>query len=407
MKRFNAGGIVSLGLLILIGALGVSSASASQFRSEEYPAQFKGEQSESARISLQTKAGKVKCSGLTFSGSETVASSALSVTPSYSGCTFVGLNTTAKVNSCHFVLHSTTEAPPYGGTMDVACAKESEKIEFTTPGGECSASIPPQTGLNSVQFSNSGKGHSRVILISVNLGGLKYSLQGFCGVSSGTFEDGSMAGSGTIKASSEAGQYALGAYVANEQVAEPSVFAAETYTSLIKGVAANNSAERLLLSLPALGSFNCKVSTLSGGLQASSSQIALTPGFGQCVYLGSEVFGHSNSCQVNVSLVSGGAPNAASTGVGCKKEGDAISFNWFGCEIRVGPQEWPKSAQFEGTGSGASRAIKLRDVVSGVKYVASGCPGGNGTFTNGKLEVTWQLSGWNAAGTEQQGLWIE
>ena len=119
------------------------------------------------------------------------------------------------------------------------------------------------------------------------------------------------------------------------------------------------------------------------------------------------------------------------TDSGCKLNGVATTVNWGECEIRyytysgyyivckggivkitseacvieIGQQEL-KSLTLTNSGSGTTRAIKALVSVSGMKFTQnSGCVGGAGTFTNGKIGGEVLLKGFK--GGEQQGIFVE
>lgn len=406
VKSIRTVGLACIAVLAMAASVGASVASASQFRAEEYPVTFTGQQgTEAAQLVLKTHAGKVKCNTATLSGGAVGAASTLSLTPSYSSCVLAGVAVKVNANGCRYVLHSTNESAPYTGTFDVSCAKGGEEIEISD--STCLITVPAQSGLGSMEFSNSGKGRSRQIAASFNVSGIKHVVHSGCPNGGGTFETGTQTGTGTISGASETKGYALGAYVGNEQIEEPPFFKAESYPSSLIGKS-SEPGDKPLFSF-AIGKFNCAETTLSGGvLTGASSTTIKVPAFTGCTLAGVGFEVKPNSCAFRFTLAEGGPPNTAGLGITCETKGDAITFYWGGsCVIKMGEQEHPQAVHYENTGTGKGRGVHLRAVVSGVTYEQqSGCLGGSGTFNNGSFETGWQLSALDGVGT-QQGLWIE
>lgn len=402
MKNIKLMGLACIAMLALAAMLGAAVASASQFRSEAYPVAFKGKggTAESEALYFKgnggIKGGSFRCEAGSLTASASAASSAVSLVPSYGGCTISGVGATFKPNGCSFVLHSTNESAPYKGTMDIACAKEGEALEASNAG--CKLTIPAQSGLGGVSFTNSGKGRARTIVSIANLTGLKYTFAKGCAEKVvGTFEGGTLESGTTISGTNEKGTYGLGVYIANEQIEEPPLFKAEKYLATVQGVAA--SAKFGLK----FASFFCGTSSLWAGLPAASSKMSGAPLFTGCSTGGTSFAVENNGCEFSLGLSGGGPPNSAGMGLSCP--GKPLTLTSALCTIKIGSQEWPGSVEFTNTGTGKSRGVKWHTAITTMKYEQSSCFGGNGSFSNGQLEADWQLSGANAEG--EDGLWIE
>jgi hypothetical protein len=229
---------------------------------------------------------------------------------------------------------------------------------------------------------------------------MKYTYSGAkCWKPLGSFENGTLKGSVTLKGTNEAGTYGLGAYMANEQVKEPPQFKAEKFP-LIAG--ATTSATVSVRSFPL---FECPTTELWGASETATSQLTATPIFGGCSVAGAGFKVESNGCQFKLTPGEGVAPGTASMSLACP--GAPLTFSRAGCLIKFSSQEWPNSAHFENTGSGQSRAVSWEAGLTGSEYEEKSCPGGvDGSFSNGSIKATWLLEGEDPNGV-QQGLWIE
>lgn len=403
MKNIKLLGLACIAMLALAAMLGAAVASASQFRGEAYPVAFKGKggTAESEVLYFKgnggIKGGTFRCEEGSLTASASAASSAVSLVPSYGACTISGTGATFKPNGCSFVLHSTNESAPYKGTMDIACAKEGEVLEASN--AECKLTIPAQSGLGGVSFTNSGKGRARTILSIANLTGLKYTFAKGCPEKTvGTFEGGTVESGTTISGTNEKGTYGLGVYLANEQIEEPPLFKAETYLATVKGVA---SKPRFGLKF---ANFYCGTSNLTAGLSAASAKMSAAPELNGCSTAGTGFTVQYHGCEFSLGLSGGGPPNGAGMGLSCP--GEPLTLTSALCTIKIGSQEWPGSVSFTNTGTGKSRGVSWHMGVTTMKYEQSSCAGGSGSFSNGELEADWQLSGSLAAG-QPDGLWIE
>ncbi len=60
-----------------------------------------------------------------------------------------------------------------------------------------------------------------------------------------------------------------------------------------------------------------------------------------------------------------------------------LTFEAIGCRVQIKAQKGLKSAIFANAGAGSGRTVSITPSISGITYTASGCPSGNGTFSNG------------------------
>jgi len=141
---------------------------------------------------IERECAKVEYAGRSYGRSDT-----LEIEPVYEDCTtkaLSGLPAKFVLNGCVYLLHLTGEKTAKGGweaTVDVGCRPEytlewhAYETEENFEGGDalCTTDIPPQSGLKTVEVSNTGDSPSE-IAIHWNLSGIKYRAYGsrlFCG----------------------------------------------------------------------------------------------------------------------------------------------------------------------------------------------------------------------------------
>ena len=425
MKQIKTVGLTIAMVLALTALLGATSASASQFRAEEYPTSLTGAQSGTHKFTL-SKLLSLSCDTATLSGAVSEASSAVTLTPAYSQCKTLYGPSTVVVNSCKYVFHSTNEAAPYTGTMDIACSKEGDAIEVNTPGGACLIKYPAQASRGTVEFANTGKkSRSRTITATLKVTGLKFTESGIFCQESGTHETGTYTGTSVIKGLNEKAGHAVGVYLANEQVESLPMFEGEEYPLVTQE---EQTGTPFHVSLNG-GSIAFECATMNGTSTTSTKFGASTTEFTQSVqnwkgcHLGGEFNVSMNGCYFTLHVLTSETPAAdGSLGVGCPK-GAEIRFKvpLYECEVKIPAQSGLSSLHFENTGTGASRAITVKVGATGMKYTETGsfCPKSGGTYENGILSGNWTLRGYHVAGEQtvegehllipgaQKGIWIE
>jgi hypothetical protein len=170
---------LALVAVLAMSAVMAGAASADEFKSEKAPVTLTGTQG-ATLDTFSTHAGNVKCTTATYKGTQsTTSTTTIQVAPTYSGCTFVGLNSTITTNGCEYLFHVPATAGVTTGTVDIVCPGTNE-ITVTAPNpalgkAKCIVHVPPQTGLGVVTYSNLGSGTTREVKVEVNLTGLKYS----------------------------------------------------------------------------------------------------------------------------------------------------------------------------------------------------------------------------------------
>ena len=402
MNRIKTMGLVVVAALALTALLGAASASASQFRAEGYPTAIAGTQGTAQKLVFGPGGAVSKCSTIATSGTASAASSALSQATTYKGCTLGGLSATVSANSCTSTLHSTNEAAPYTGTMDIACGKAGDAIEITQ--GTCVIQIPAQSSLAGVEFTNAGTKSSRTITVTYNISGLSYTGGSGCAKSLvGAFSNGTLTGSSTLKGS--VGQRAVGVYLANEQIDDPAGFKAGKYSAIVDHV--STTAFKIVY----LGTtLKCNTNVGTGTLAGPSFQLDQSMSFAGCAAGGIEFAVNMNGCYFTpyVSTVSG-ATATGGIAVRCASPGQEITLKPpIGCQLRIPAQNPGGTVGYANTEFGGVPVVQANIAVSGLQYTAEGC-GSAGSYSDGSLSTDWRLSAYVDNGGSkgaQTAFWI-
>lgn len=117
--------------------------------------------------------GYTYCNNSALSNGELEGSSeSITLTPSYSGCSFHGYETTIETHGCRYTFDAGYEGE---GSMTIGSCS-GKGITFTAV-HNCTVTIPPQT-IAPVSFETIGSGSEREIEISVNGSGYEYTWAG-------------------------------------------------------------------------------------------------------------------------------------------------------------------------------------------------------------------------------------
>jgi len=171
-----------------------------EFKGESYPLPVAGSQSKTLEFTASPGVGTVKCTTAKLSTTLSAAASLLSpVSSETSDCymTILGVKylTTTTMNSCSYVLKA-------GGTMDIACTKGGDAIEFKKYSADgstlkCTITVAAQEGLEGVTFTNIGTGHGRGVEVGFNVKTITDTTSGTllgCGVANGSHSNGTLTG---------------------------------------------------------------------------------------------------------------------------------------------------------------------------------------------------------------------
>ncbi len=388
----------------LAALLGAGSASASQFRSEAYPATLSGSQTSQQLITVSS--GSIKCNTVTLSGQLASATSTMPVTPKFSGCGAFGVKATVSANSCQYSFASTNESPPYAGTLGVACSNGGDAISIQPNGLDCQVLIPIQGGLGTVELQNTGLNANRRVAATVNVSNLEYTESGSECTAPGTRKTGSLTGSYSVGGQTEGGGK-QGVYLANEQVpAGPVLLRAESFPAIVE-----SSMSDVILWTNTYTGIRGSLQ-LNGEVTAASSDVNLTPSFYGFRAFGVSVPFKNNGCYFRLHV---GSETAGTVSIVCEKAGSAITLSTIGmdCEVQIPAQANLGSVSLQNTGSGATRAIDVTLNLGGIDYTETGneCAG-SGAYSNGSLSTAFGqplggyevIGGWRGG---QQGIWLE
>jgi hypothetical protein len=401
MKTVKTTGLAICMALLLTAIAGAGSASAAQFRAEEYPTSVTGTQTVAPKFTTWEKGPTWTCSSMTTTGTITVASTTLSLTPTFSGCSFFGSAAAVKVNSCKFVFNNSSEQWVNSATMDVSCSKEGDQIEVVT--GVCTMKIPPQTALSSAEFSGGpqqegpgGESYQRKINLALNTAGIKYSLAGAVCFKPGEHEDGGLTGSSVIKGLNA--QHEVGVYLSNEQSANFPMFAAEQYPLVVNAELSGSLSINLPKAAEGVSCSTFKGRTAISGVPRGNLIMPLRawefcPGATKL---------KRNGCAFTFSGPITGI-TSGSLAVECPT-GKEMTFDyaWAGCHISIPSQGGLSGISYTESGSGATRIVTANVAVTKLKFSSTGAAcGETGTRENGQLTFTWPLKGYEWAGEEQ------
>jgi hypothetical protein len=164
----------------------------------------------------------------------TIRATQLDLAATYGECTYdEGVaTTTVAMNSCHYTLGVKNESlategngSPFGGTLGVACEKETDRIEYEVHflgKVRCRAKIKPQAGLEGISLNTVGEVADEVgIEATGEAEGVEYEFQGeLCGSKENeTRTDGTISVNSTLLGSRETEPH-VGVLVAGEESAE-------------------------------------------------------------------------------------------------------------------------------------------------------------------------------------------
>jgi hypothetical protein len=402
VKRVKPVGIAILAAMALTALLGTASASASQFRAEEYPATISSVQVVQQKYKVGSAANiAVKCDSATASGTLAASSSSITLTPAYSGCQVAGQFATANANSCKYVFNSTNEAAPYSGSMDIACSKEGDGIIFTQATSGCEVKFPAQTALGAIEFANTGSNRSRAVTGNLNISGVKNVNSSKCAEGGGTFTNGTLAGSLVVKGTNAG--HGVGVYLNKEQVEDPPMLEGESYPLIVQG----SEMSGLKVGLGGV-IFNCSGSGAQTEISGRVAEFGGSVAYGGCGTATMQM----NGCSFTLHPLTSEAPLAAgSMGISCKTEGGGIILQYVGgCKAQFSVQSIANSVKFQDLGTGSTRYVHVELSAAGLKYTeGAGCPH-TGTHTDGSMVGSWDLKGYKSVEgipTSQEGIWVE
>jgi hypothetical protein len=193
-----------LGLTLLaalaVGAVAALTASASfpLFHVEAEDTVLTGSQGQLANANvLTTDFGELKCKDVKYAGTqEGLTASTLTLKPKFEQCQHNGENAVVTENTCAFLFHLGESTEPVEAQMDIECVDGDQLVVHTE---ECTTTIPPQSGLKKVTFTNEGEATTRSIIADLNVGEIHYVEHGEgCATETETTENGTFTGRTTV-----------------------------------------------------------------------------------------------------------------------------------------------------------------------------------------------------------------
>lgn len=199
MKMFG----LALVAAFAMSAVAASAASAASFQAAEYPAKVDATNSGFGAHTFKAGLiGTISCNTATFTGTKFLSgpSTSLEVTPSYSGCTFLGVsNVVVNTNGCTYKFNEPTgTSPSFTGTVDVVCPSE-KAITFTA--GTCTVSVGAQTGLKTVSYTDEVTEGEEWVKVVAGVTGITYTGSTLCPTEPGTHSNGEY--KGTVKSTAQ------------------------------------------------------------------------------------------------------------------------------------------------------------------------------------------------------------
>jgi len=172
--------IGSLGVTLVVAlALGLAAAGgvgADVLTTEFTPAIGTGAQE--GMDLLRVHGGEFKCTSIKYAATvSSLSTSSISTTPTYSGCTFIGLAASVNMNGCTLKFNASPKAGNTTLTEDVVCP-EGKEITVTSPtvgAPKCFLHFPPQTGLGPASVANIGTTTTKEVTMSLAITNLGYS----------------------------------------------------------------------------------------------------------------------------------------------------------------------------------------------------------------------------------------
>jgi len=407
-KPSNMG--IALLLALAVSAIAAPPATAAKFfvASEQEHTVISGAQLGTASFSFD--AGKVECKGLTYSGTTSLSLvTEMTVSPQLKECEAAfGKEVAVGMNGCSYRLYATTiEGATYSGKMDIECP-EGKKIEIETLG--CTVTLPAQSALSSLTFSNEGKETTREVIVSFNVSGLKY--EEHKGKLSNTCKnETSLKSNGTLSATTSIGGRDTQENHVGIWLEQQDELHSEATHTTINGVPHPKAIEFAFDA----GAVLCEELQYEGTAKAATktaTEITVNPQFEECHLTsgGTEypvLVLTPCSFVLHVEKTNGDG----SVAIECPEE-KSLSVFTTNCTITIPSQNALQSATFTNRGSGATREVTVDFSLGGIEYIehksgpTSPCKEGTETKENGSYSGIGTISG-EDEGAKQVGIWVE
>lgn len=419
MKRIRHLGLGVVMALALTGVLGASSASASNFSFDEYPAfanaspvkgEFNGFEFSGGRVAECPPSPFAATAAFAPTETLTPASMADAKCNTYEGAA------TLKMNGCKLIYHTGAETEPgsFGGTVDIG---PSGCGPMVLDGPTCNRLFPSQAGL-AASYENQGEGPESSVRIDLNAI-VQYTAEGPTFLCGSGVQSGNYLASWELGAMNEGGEKigvsvkAVGLFLAGkeskEEASQPRV-EAEQYPLTVGGE--QDPADVHVLTFAGGRKVECDEVNSSGAATGATSELSLgvkyvgcegtilsQPGFPSTIAM--------NGCQQLIDVLNAGPPYAGSLGIGCSKGGETIDVMVYldskaqaegkpFCTWKISAQSGLGGIGLANFGSGSDRGIAADLAVKGIAYTRT-----QGTLANcGGVSSTASYAG----GTTLRGL---
>jgi hypothetical protein len=400
VNKFKTMGIAVAMALALTAFAGAGTAAANNFKSEVEPAKWSGSLTgKNHAVELIDATGhseQISCSSASFSGETTIKTlSSLTVTPALGNCnTIFGGPLGWQMNGCKYRFKPGA-GPALVGSVDIVNCEKPMSLNL----GSCVREIGNQNGVGTVTYTNVGT----TIVAAAKLNSIKFTTSG-CGITSGTFYNGTYSGEWTIKGSTPSG-VPVTVSVESTSAAPFTKFAAEEAPVTIAGAdTRTGSSYKRFNGLGGLIVWCTKYNLSGTSASATSETISVVPAYSGCTYGQEGPAATVSAGECSYVLHANGSIDIA--GLNCASKPMTITVP--GCVYTFGPQSGFPGNGFANEGSGKLRAVSMSWQYNGLTYTRTGesCEGGVGTFNTGSLFSVAKLSATNSKG-EPQGLSIE
>lgn len=209
--KFKALGL-TLVAMFAMSALSASAASAAEFRHEggSDAKVTASNLNQGAHVFTAGLIGSISCSTATFTGTEFLSSPqpTVEVSPSYSGCTFLGVgNVKVNMEGCEYRFNTPTGSGPYSGSVTITCPV-GKKINFEATG--CKVEVGEQT-VSTITYANQA-GPPKSVKVTSDATGITYTGSALCPGAQGTHSNGTYSGVAISRAENTSEEI-VGAYL--------------------------------------------------------------------------------------------------------------------------------------------------------------------------------------------------
>jgi hypothetical protein len=375
--------------------------------------------SQTGEIALATDVGTLKCSAVTFLGTQTGSfkeagvwtSKTARVHGTYGGigasCKLGTQAVTVTTTGCHYEV---AEAIWQEATTSIVCETGKSIVVKDTSGLGCEVKAGAQTPSGHVTFTNSGAGEGRSISWKLEVAGISYSWTAGCPEAkgkAGSNTNGAYTGSLSLKGFKPGGEQ-VGIWATRTG---PPTYDSEVETTTLVG--SQGVSNELVTTI---GTVKCttaaSLGTQTGALNVtgsfSSEKVTVHPTFSGCTLAGIKVTVATNGCNYEVAEAK---EFKASTSIACEagKEIVVKDTGGAGCELKVAPQAPSGQLAFANVGAGAERHVTWSSELTGIASSwTAGCPntgGKAGSDAKATFKGTTTFKGFNPEG-EQVGIWV-